>query len=119
LIITTSVLFSQKTTIIVREIAKCNRYESQFVGFSGSPSAQFKRFEKLKIIAEVQELLKLANEHGNAVVRLYAYDALIEKKEKIPPELKSKLSKDKTVVSTLNGCIGGEKNVGEIILSKH
>lgn len=103
-------------TALVTAMAHSNIYESSYaVGFAGSVSKQFQRYEQLKALATDQQLLNLAEHHKYAVVRLYALQALKKRKVVIPEELMRKFSHDKTLVKTLNGCTGDEKPLNELL----
>jgi len=52
--------------------------QSEYVGFIGRKSKEFKRFQKLKENATTEELIRL-KEHVNPIVRTYAFIGLIEK----------------------------------------
>lgn len=51
------------------------------------------------------DLLKISMENSNAVVRLYAFKALADKMDNLPPELVSKFRNDSTLVTfqTIHG----------------
>lgn len=106
---------AQKLNRVVRSIAKHNVYEGPLTGFAGTASKQYGRFETLRVKAGIEKLITLATGHNNAVVRLYAFQALIFNKEPIPRELKLKFASDTSFVKILNGCIGGERKVNEIV----
>jgi hypothetical protein len=99
------------------EIATHNRYESAHVGVAGIKSRQYTRFESLLPLASVNELEEMATADTNAVVRLYALQALHHKGVTIAAALKKKFAEDKTLVFTLNGCIGGEQSVQSLASS--
>ncbi len=64
----------------IDEISNHNMMESEYVGFGGSESDEFKRFQKIKSIATDEELIKLLN-HKNAIVRTYGFLGLIEREK--------------------------------------
>ena len=97
---------------VVQQIAAYNVYESAHVGYAGVKSTQYTRFEKLLTLATEQELIELASLDANAVVRLYALQALHHKKVAITDGLLKRFAQDTAHVQTLNGCIGGKLNVG-------
>jgi hypothetical protein len=53
----------------------------------------------------------LAEQHKNAVVRLYALQGLKRRKANIPEQLRRQFREDKTVVRVLKGCVGDEKPI--------
>ena len=62
---------------IVNEMAAHDIYErSTGVGYAGTASKQLQLFEKLRSLASENELTELAVNNKNAVVRLYALQAL-------------------------------------------
>jgi hypothetical protein len=118
LVFVASVGFAQNINTVVRKIAKHNIYEGPVVGFAVSSSKQYERFEILQAKASKEKLIAIASKHKNAVVRLYAYNALLYKEQNIPTELKEKFAADKTSIKTLSGCIGGQRKVCDIVSNK-
>ncbi|HEV8081075.1 MAG TPA: hypothetical protein VGP43_10195 [Chitinophagaceae bacterium] len=98
---------------IAAEIAKHNIYESELVGFAGTPSTQTMRLNQLIMIANDNQLF-LLTKHTNAVVRLYALRAIVNRKLIVSEELKDQFNKDKSVVVTLTGCMGSKSSVDGI-----
>src|SRR5690349_10459362 len=97
---------ADEVTAIVDSISSSNIYETTYaVGFTGALSEQYQRFARLAKLARIEQLIDLAGTHPNAVVRLYAYQALKKRKAIIPGSLISRFGHDNTVVRTLNGCI--------------
>jgi hypothetical protein len=100
----------------IQEMADHDLYEtSRTVGFAGTASKQYQRFQQFLSVATEQQLTELAARHKNAVVRLYAFQALKKKKADIPAGLWEQFINDGTAVSTLNGCIGDKKTVSELV----
>jgi hypothetical protein len=100
---------------IIKEMAAYNQYEVTYsVGFAGAFSKQYQRFEKLISIASPSQLIEIAGNHKNAVVRLYAYQALKFKKAAIPETLIRQFDRDKTHVQTFTGCIAEERTVNSL-----
>lgn len=64
---------------LVDEISNYNMMESEYVGFTGTKSKEYQRFQKLKSKASNDELRKLVN-HENPIVRTYAYLSLVDRK---------------------------------------
>ena len=90
----------------------------EYVGFAGSKSDQYKRFEKLKSIATDEELLKLTD-HDSLAVVTYASFALLDKNRELPSNLIQKhLNKDH-FISTFCGCIGDEETVSSLIYDRY
>ena len=63
---------------VVDEIVNRNMMESEYVGFGGTKSDEYKRFLKIKSIATDEELIKLID-HNNPIVRTYGFLGLIER----------------------------------------
>ena len=109
-------VLSQRTTnslpAVLKQIAAANIYEmSLTVGYAGTASQQFYRLQQLLRLALSKELIQIAAHHKNAVVRLYAYGALKQKKEVIPYRLTKKVLKDRTKVKVLYSCEASETTV--------
>ncbi len=102
---------------VVQQMAAQNSYESSRVGYAGIKSAQYIRFEKLLSRASEQQLVQLATVDTNAVVRLYALQALRYKGTVIADNLQQRFSKDTTKVETLMGCLGGRQTVQSLASS--
>jgi hypothetical protein len=99
----------------IQEMADHDLYEtSRTVGFAGTVSKQYQRFQQLLSLATERQLVELAAEHKNAVVRLYAFQALKKRKAVIPGGLFEQFMNDRTRVTTLNGCVGDKKTVGDL-----
>lgn len=99
-------------TSVVKAMANSNIYEVSYtVGYAGSVSKQYLRFEQLLTLATGQQLLALATNNKNAVVRLYALQALKRKKINIPDALIQQFQNDHTIVDMLKGCIANKKGV--------
>ena len=89
---------------IVDDIEKRNRVESSHIGVGGSPSKQWDKYEQLKKVATIDQLIALTD-HKNSAVRCYAFQALATKRfDKMFPILLKHL-KDTATVQTQSGCI--------------
>ncbi len=100
--------------MIVFEMAEYNKYESQYVGFAATKSKQYNRFEELLATATSEQLLSLAADHQNAVVRVYAFKALRQRKAAISPALSEKFKADQSKVTMVMGCVHGTKTVSSL-----
>jgi len=97
---------------IVDSIEKGNRVESSHIGEGGSPSEQWDKYEQLKKVATIDQLVALTD-HKNSAVRCYAFQALATKRsDKIFSVLLMHLN-DTSRVSTQSGCIGMTQFVGD------
>ena len=101
---------SHSTKKLVYKISAVNKYESQFVGFAGTPSQQYLNFQHLRQSATQEELQELLR-HKNAVVRIYSFKALYEKNRKAAEQHSRELLKDTARFMTLQGCIAGSDRV--------
>ena len=93
-----------------------NIYEMSYtVGYAGTISKQYLRFKQLLQLATSKQLSELAVNHNNAVVRLYAYQALKQKLVTIPENIIAFFAIDHTVVKTLWGCFGGSQMISVLV----
>jgi len=100
---------------ITREIAETNVLMGDAVGIAGERPKQWDRYDILRSNATDSELLALTND-TNAVVRCYAFQALVARsKTDLFPIVVQRLS-DTTTVHTLYGCIGGSQKAGDFFL---
>ncbi len=100
---------------MVKEIAKSNVYEYPVsAGFPGTTSEQNIRYEELLKAADNNDLIKLATTHKNAVVRLYAYRAIVQKMKEIPKDILDQFNKDTSEVNTLRNGIADKTTVNKI-----
>ncbi len=99
----------------VTEIANLNIYETTFtVGYANIPSSQYQRFNILISLATDKELIMLAEEHKNPVVRLYSFQALKKRKIEIPSSLIEKFKIDENEVISLQGCLAENTRVNQL-----
>ena len=109
--------FAQKENIIslsntIKEIADFNVYETTcIVGYAGGASSQYQRYNLLTLLATTPELLILANQHKNPVVRLYSFQALKKRDIEIPSSLYDKFIGDQDEVISLQGCLAENTRV--------
>ena len=109
--------FAQKENKIslsntIKEIADFNVFETTCtVGYAGGTSSQYKRYNLLTSLATTPELLILATNHKNPVVRLYAYQALKKRNIDIPTSLADKFKSDQDEVISLQGCLAENTRV--------
>ena len=107
--------FAQKENTVsdaVKEMAAFNIYETTCtVGFSNSASSQYQRFILLTSMASTKDLITMATNHKNPVVRLYAYQALKKRNIDIPTSLADKFKSDQDEVISLQGCLAENSKV--------
>jgi hypothetical protein len=100
---------------VIAGIAISNVYEVSYtVGFVGTVLQLYHRFRQLPSIATDQWLTDLATQHMNAVVRLYALQAIKQRHTNISDSLPEQFQNNKTIAMTLNGCNGNKKTVSEV-----
>jgi hypothetical protein len=89
---------------IVKEIAKANVYDATpFMNIAKTVSGQEALYKELLNTATPDELTELATKNKNAVVRLYAFRALMEKVKTAPAILFMQFKNDTTPVKVVNG----------------
>jgi len=108
-------IHSQAINEIVEEIAVYNELESQYVGFDGYHSDQYKRFERLKAELTNDQLLELTN-HQNGVVRCYAFWALADRKHDNLFSVLIENLNDTVSVNKLFADIGGNTKVADFYI---
>lgn len=106
---------SQKTKNIVSDLIEYGEITGRAVGYSGKKPKQWDNFTDLKKNASDQELL-LLTEHPNSVVKCYAFDLLVNKRNKNSFNILKKNLKDTTSVSTQYGCIGSMTRVNDYFI---
>jgi hypothetical protein len=100
---------------VVREMAKSNVYEiSATVGYAGTPSRQGSRYVQLLKTANIDELTTLATMHKNAVVRLYAFNALVNKVKDVPSPIVDQFRNDSTMIVVLKGDVAEKVPLNKI-----
>jgi hypothetical protein len=100
---------------IVKEIAKSNVYEiSTTTGYRGTPSQQSARYQQLVNMATTEQLIELAMKNKNAVVRLYAFQALVNKLKEVPKEIVDHLRNDTTIIDVLKGNISDKVPLNKV-----
>ncbi len=96
-------------------MAENDTYEiGKTLGYTGAPAKQRQRFLQLIQLASDEELINLAASHRNAVVRVYAYQALRQRKIAISQALIDQFHQDHTQVKIVQGCILKEESVSAI-----
>ena len=99
--------------MVVFEMAAHNIYESETIGIANAKSKQFARYQQLVAKASEEQLLELTA-HTNAVVRLYAYQALRAKGGPIPNDIQQKFKDDTTSVQSMQGCVINKYTVSKL-----
>lgn len=103
---------------IVKEIAKSNIYDYiTTAGIAGTLSKQNILFDELLKTADNEDLIKLATKNKNAVVRLYAYRAIVQKFKEVPKDILDQFNNDTSPVNTMRGGITDKKPVNVIAAS--
>jgi hypothetical protein len=100
---------------IVKEIAKSNVYEiSTTTGYRRTPSQQSARYKQLLQIASIGDLTQLATKNKNAVVRLYAFNGLVNKLKEVPKEIVDQFRNDTTMIDVLNGDLANKVPLNKV-----
>jgi hypothetical protein len=100
---------------LLKAIAHANTYESGYtIGYAGSVSKQYQRFGQLRQLATGRQLAHLAARHKNAVVRLYALQALRQGNMPVGQSLALLFQHDHAMVLVLDGCTGSRRTVHEL-----
>ena len=101
---------SAEVKTLAEGMARHGEFHSSGTGFGGLKSDQYERFEQLAKVATDDELEYLLG-HYSPAVRLYAFQALIEKPQTAPLKFLDKLTYKLAEIETLEGCKGGRWQV--------
>ena len=118
LILTIGLISCQDVESLVKSIAEENRVECESIGFGGSSSSLYKKFEKLKRKASKEELIKLTNHDSLAVIGYSSY-ALIDRELIEPNKLLKQFIEDEKSVLTFCGCIMGSETLSSLIYHRY
>ena len=100
---------------IVKEIAKSNVYEiNSTTGYRETLSQQSTRYQQLLKIATAEQLTELAMKNKNAVVRLYAFQGLVNKLKEIPKEIVDQFRNDTSTIDVLKGNIAEKVSLNKV-----
>lgn len=100
---------------VVREMARSNVYEIINMDASAQTnSAQSGRYQQLLKTATTQQLINLAKENKNAIVRLYAFRALVNNLKEVPVEIVEKFRNDATLIEVKHGDVIEKKPLHSI-----
>ncbi|UKN03753.1 hypothetical protein K6119_09640 [Paracrocinitomix mangrovi] len=106
---------SEDASNLIQQMDEYGTYESQFVGAGGSQSEQWTRYEKLKSILTLDELV-LLTKHPSATVRAYAYEGVCSYHYDGSFNLLKDNLHDTARIETLSGCELGFTYVGDIMI---
>ena len=101
---------------IVDSMANYNQLNSSGVGYAGTSTPQWKRYEKLSSTASLPELRALTS-YKNSVVRCYAYDALTARSDTASFSILLNHLRDTAKVATFIGCISSDELTGDYFLN--
>lgn len=87
---------------IAREMAKANVYEAEKIENSAAESPQNFRYTQLLEKASAQQLTELAK-NKNAVVRLYAFKAMVNTMKEVPADIVQSFRNDDTIIEVKSG----------------
>ena len=97
---------------LVSQIARDGTVKGQYVSRVAYTSEQYIRFDSLRRISSVEDIMFLAN-HKSAAVKVYAFISLLDSKNWGKSLQVLQLNyKDRTAFYHLFGCIGGIHTVG-------
>ena len=98
--------------ILVHQMAKDGTVKSQYVSLVAFTPQQYIRFDSLRRISSLQDMMSLAN-HSSAAVRIYVFRFLLDTKDwERALQVLQMNYKDETAFYHLFGCIGGVHTVG-------
>lgn len=100
---------------IIKRIARANVYDATPVaGNHKVVSEQENNYQDLLNTATPEQLTELATDDKNAVVRLYAFRALMEKVKKAPANVYEQFMNDTTPIKVINGNSSEMKSLNSI-----
>ena len=103
---------------IVQKMALHGRMESEFTGFAGAPSVQYRRYKRLQKHCSDDKLLELLD-HPSPVVVAYAAQVVIDRQLLPTALLFERFIEDERTFSRFSGCIIGSGNIPETIYYHH
>ena len=118
LILTLGLISCQDVDSLVISIAEENRVECETIGFGGSSSSLYNKFQKLKRKASKEELIKLTYHDSLAVIGYSSY-ALIDRELIEPNKLLKRFIEDEQSVSTFCGCIINAETLSSLIYHRY
>jgi hypothetical protein len=93
--------------VLVSDLAKDNKIESETIGFSADGSTIYQKYKLLKLIAD-QESLELLLNHEAANVRYYSFISLVSLDSSRRDDFFRRVPGKYDSVEFLDGCIRGE-----------
>ena len=109
-------LHAQTVEALVQALAKAPSLDDEAIGDGGIQSETWKAFVALRTRASKDELVALLA-HGSPIVRGYACRALMDTQPKADwPNLLAARASDAATVITFEGCIRGERRLGDVVL---
>lgn len=100
---------------IIKKLAKANVYDAtSFSANDRSISEQESLYKELLNTASAEQLTELATNNKNAVVRLYAFRALMEKVKTAPQNVFNQFMNDTTPIRIFNGKLSEMKPLNTI-----
>ncbi|MFT5581578.1 MAG: hypothetical protein ACI9G9_000829 [Psychromonas sp.] len=95
-----------------------NEVHSAHIGFGGNKSRIYIAYERLRDNLTIEEIISLLK-HDSTEVRIYAYNAIVEK-DSTKSELACKEIKGKNdQVYTQSGCLGMNESITNVIKGYH
>lgn len=100
---------------IIRKLTKANVFDATPLRVKNTEvSEQESLYKALRNIATPDQLTELAGNNKNAVVRLYAFRALMEKVKDAPANLLGQFMNDTTPIKVINGTSSEMKPMNSI-----
>lgn len=100
----------------INQIAAYGWVDDRYIGIGNSESQQYKRYKILTTYNE-STLLTLTK-HESPVVRVYAFDALLERNSHHVLSVFKDHINDSASFNTLSGCIGSTRKVNRYLYSR-
>src|SRR6478609_581760 len=101
---------------IVSALEDGEQVESARLGVAGEPSRQWERYERLKELATVDQLIRLTD-YDNAIVRCYAFQALAAKNAVRVFEVLLRHVDDSESVAVQSGCVRMTELTGDYFIN--
>lgn len=98
----------------VNQIAIKNEVHSEHIGFGGSKSDIYIVYERLRDNLKTKDLFPLLK-HDSTAVRIYAYNAIIEKDSTLSERAWKEIKGKNDLVHTQSGCLGMNETIRNMI----
>ncbi len=99
-------------------IANKNEVHSKHIGFGGGKSQIYNAYERLRDNLNTEDIFPLLS-HDSAAVRIYAYNAIVEKDSTLAKRAWNEIKGKNDQVYTQSGCIGMNETLKNVIKGFH